>query len=81
MVSIDLFKHVQDTINYEAGETIFEQGAYGDIMYAVVEGEVDIQINGVSFEVVGPGGIVPLAPGRSRSRRQSHGRGHGLHGS
>ena len=41
-----------------AGRVVFSAGdAPGDLMYAVADGEVDIQLNGVTVETIGPGGF------------------------
>ena len=47
-----------DSVAYAAGETIFRQGASGDYMYIVVEGEVDIVADGLCVRTVGKGGLV-----------------------
>ena len=51
------FKDAAATITFEAGETIFHQGEWADCMFAVQSGAVRIVQNGVTVEVVGPGGI------------------------
>ncbi len=43
MTVIKLFENTKDYKTYSAGETIFEQGDPGDVMYVVLEGEVDIK--------------------------------------
>jgi CRP-like cAMP-binding protein len=41
-----------------AGQVIFSAGdPPGDVMYAIASGEVDILLNGVRVETVGPGGF------------------------
>jgi CRP/FNR family transcriptional regulator, cyclic AMP receptor protein len=52
-----LFEHSSDAKPVEAGTVIFQKGDVRDFMYAVVEGEVDISVNGKIVETVGPGGI------------------------
>jgi CRP-like cAMP-binding protein len=42
----------------QPGQKIFNQGQSGDWMYVVVEGEVDLLINDVLVERVGPGGVL-----------------------
>jgi CRP-like cAMP-binding protein len=54
----NLFQHDSGAEVKQAGQVIFAAGdAPGDLMYAVAEGEVDIQLNGVTVETVGPGGF------------------------
>jgi len=40
---IKLFQNTKDFRIFSAGETIFAQGEPGDVMYVVLEGEVDIK--------------------------------------
>src|SRR5262249_37755593 len=39
-------------------EVIFREGEPGDIMYAIVEGDVDVLVHGKVIETVGAGGIL-----------------------
>ena len=65
MLTTRLFEHSADAKPVSAGTTIFRVGDERDFLYAVVEGKVDIVINGriVVFdnghivETVEPGGI------------------------
>lgn len=52
-----LFEHASDMKPVAAGTTIFSAGDPRDHMYAVVEGEVDIFVNGKLVETVEKGGI------------------------
>jgi len=56
--TIDLFRNTADFVSYEPGQVIFEEGQPGDVMYAIVEGEVEITVKGQSIDRVGPGGII-----------------------
>jgi CRP-like cAMP-binding protein len=51
------FEHTEDAKAVAAGTTIFETGDPRDAKYAVLEGEVDILVNGKLVETVGKGGI------------------------
>jgi CRP/FNR family cyclic AMP-dependent transcriptional regulator len=57
-MSTKLFQNAKDFQVYQAGEVIFREGQPGDVMYVVKEGEVEIQVNGKTLEIVGEGGIV-----------------------
>jgi CRP-like cAMP-binding protein len=57
-MSTKLFQNAKDFQTYQAGEVIFREGQPGDCMYVVKEGEVEIQVNGRTMEIVGEGGIV-----------------------
>ncbi len=56
--SISLFRNADNAQEFKTGETVFEAGEQGDIMYAVIEGEVEVLLNGRVIETCGPGGIV-----------------------
>lgn len=47
-----------DNQAYSAGTTIFREGAPGDYMYIVIEGEVDIIARGQVIRTVGKGDLV-----------------------
>lgn len=57
MGSLEFLRGEKDARTYQAGEAIFRTGEPGEAMYAVVEGEVEIQINGRVVEVVPPGAV------------------------
>src|SRR5262245_59951864 len=46
MTTFKLLKGERDVRSYDAGQTIFAEGAPADVMYAVIEGEVDIVFRG-----------------------------------
>lgn len=56
-VTIELFRSADDAESFAAGQTIFEEGSSGGVMYAVQEGEVDLLVHGKIVETVLPGGI------------------------
>lgn len=58
MTTIDLFKNDPEFIIIPAGQVIFEKGGVADRMYVVVEGEVEICIDGKFLDTTGAGGIV-----------------------
>jgi CRP/FNR family transcriptional regulator, cyclic AMP receptor protein len=58
MVEINIFKHSPDAVTIEAGAILFRDGDEGDVMFAVVEGEIELLRDGTTFEIVGPGGIL-----------------------
>lgn len=58
MTTLNLFRNAKDFQRFPAGETVFQIGQPGDLMYAVVEGEVEIKLGNKVLESVGAGGIV-----------------------
>jgi CRP/FNR family transcriptional regulator, cyclic AMP receptor protein len=57
MLATRLFEHASDAKPVAAGTTIFNAGDERDFMYAVLEGQVDIIVNGRVVETVESGGI------------------------
>jgi CRP/FNR family cyclic AMP-dependent transcriptional regulator len=56
-INIDFFRDVTDVRTVTAGETVFQEGDPGDVMYGVLEGTLDIIFEDQVLETVGPGGI------------------------
>jgi CRP/FNR family cyclic AMP-dependent transcriptional regulator len=54
----NLFSNARNIKEYKAGETIFVEGQPRDVMYVILEGEVDIQSHGRSIYTAGPGEIL-----------------------
>jgi len=70
MTQINLFRHATDIIDYQPGQIIFNTGDAGDVMYAVVEGTVDILVGENVIDSAEPGGIfgeMALVDGSPRS--------------
>lgn len=55
--TIDLFRNSKDFVSFSASQTIFQEDEPGDVMYVVLEGEVDILIDGKVISTLGPGGL------------------------
>ena len=47
-----------DLVRFEAGDVIFRQGDPGDAVYIVLDGKVDLRVQGRLVETVGPGGVL-----------------------
>lgn len=43
--------------DFKAGDTIFEVGASGEFMYGVIQGEVDLWVDGRVFETISTGDV------------------------
>jgi CRP-like cAMP-binding protein len=70
MVTLDVLRHEPETRDCAPGETIFRAGDPADGMYAIVEGGVEIQVEGRVVERLAPGGVfgeMALIDGRPRS--------------
>ena len=53
-----LFIDVDNVQEFPAHATIFAEGMPGDVMYVVLEGEVELRVRDEVLEVAGPGDIV-----------------------
>ena len=56
-MQIHLFDKDKDAELFPTGRTIFSAGDPGELIFAVLEGEVDIIIHGQTVETVGAGGV------------------------
>ena len=54
----NLFGRGENVEERSAGELIFEEGRPGDVMYVVLEGQVEVMVRGRSLAKVARGGIV-----------------------
>jgi CRP-like cAMP-binding protein len=57
MAEISVFHNESETESYQPGQVIFHRGDTGRAMFGVIEGVVEIGIDGSALEEVGPGGI------------------------
>jgi CRP/FNR family transcriptional regulator, cyclic AMP receptor protein len=57
LAAIDLFRKEKDPREFAAGTTIFKAEEPGDVMYVVLEGEVDIHRKDQVLETVKVGGL------------------------
>ncbi|HEY5868553.1 MAG TPA: cyclic nucleotide-binding domain-containing protein [Candidatus Tectomicrobia bacterium] len=53
-----LFVDANNVQEFQANSTIFVEGAPGDVMYVVLEGEVELLVHSQVLEVAGPGDLV-----------------------
>jgi len=55
---LNLFHSSKHQQTFEAGTVIFAEGDRADIMYIVLDGELDVRVGSHLLEVIGPGGII-----------------------
>lgn len=70
MPTQDISNKTEEYLSFTHGQTIFPEGARGNDMYIVVEGQVDIVTDSQIIETVEPGGIfgeMALIDNRPRS--------------
>ena len=53
-----LFKNAKDAKKFKSGRTIFSEGIPGDVMYVVLDGELEVRVGGKLIEVAKPGDVV-----------------------
>lgn len=64
--TVSIFQKGGTLLDYTAGDVIFRAGDVGELMYGIVEGAVELQVNGVVVEeiyrgdVFGEGALVQL---------------------
>jgi len=54
-IALELFRNETEGVSHPAGSIIFSAGDIGDAMYVVLEGQVELRINGSVVETLGPG--------------------------
>ncbi|MDZ7966652.1 MAG: cyclic nucleotide-binding domain-containing protein [Nostoc sp. DedSLP03] len=57
VVTVSIFQKQPDPKVFSAGQVIFEEGQSGDEMYGIIQGEVNILVNGKIVETIETGEI------------------------
>ncbi|MEH2233202.1 MAG: cyclic nucleotide-binding domain-containing protein [Nostoc sp.] len=57
VVTVGIFQKQPDPKAFSAGQVIFEEGQSGDEMYGILEGEINILVNGKVVETIEAGGV------------------------
>ena len=57
VVTVSIFQKQSDPKVFSAGQVIFEEGQPGDEIYGILEGEVDILVNGKIIETIEMGEV------------------------
>jgi CRP/FNR family transcriptional regulator, cyclic AMP receptor protein len=55
--TISIFQKQPEPKIFVVSQVIFEEGQPGDVMYGILEGEVDISVNGKVVETIKPGDV------------------------
>ena len=53
-----LFENTPHAQEFPAGATLFAEGTSGEVMYVILDGEVEVRVQNELVEVLGPGEIV-----------------------
>lgn len=55
--TVSIFQKQPEPMSFLAGEVIFEEGKFGDVMYGIIEGEVELFVNGKVVETIKQGDV------------------------
>ena len=55
--TVEIFQKSSSPLTYVAGQTIFEEGETGSVMYGIIEGEVDLIVDGKVVETITKGDV------------------------
>ncbi|WP_236146317.1 Crp/Fnr family transcriptional regulator [Leptolyngbya iicbica] len=55
--TVELFANADEHLTFEAGEVIFKSGTFGHMMYGIVSGTVDLQVDGKTVETIEAGDV------------------------
>ncbi|WP_017659243.1 cyclic nucleotide-binding domain-containing protein [Baaleninema simplex] len=55
--TVEIFQKQPEPDSFTAGEVIFEDGQPGDVMYGIIEGTVELHIDGRPVEVIEKGDV------------------------
>jgi len=58
MKFLEAFKDWDDLVEFRAGTVLFTEKDVADVMYVVLEGEVEVTLHGEPLGLEGPGGII-----------------------
>jgi CRP-like cAMP-binding protein len=69
--TVELFQKQPSPDTYMAGQIVFSQGETGDLMYGIIEGEIEMRVDGKVVEIVKAGDVFGegalVQPDRSRA--------------
>ncbi len=55
--TVEIFQKSSSPLTYVAGQKIFEEGESGNVMYGIIEGEVDLFVDGKVLETITTGDV------------------------
>ena len=55
--TVKIFQRQSDPLQFSEGDHIFEEGEKGEVMYGILEGNVDLQVNGQIVEAMQTGDV------------------------
>ncbi len=55
--TVEMFSTVPENLTFKAGEAIFQAGDVGHVMYGIIDGTVELQVNGRAVETIQKGDV------------------------
>ncbi|MBE7381389.1 MAG: cyclic nucleotide-binding domain-containing protein [Leptolyngbya sp. SIO1E4] len=55
--TVELFSTVPESLTFKTGETVFRHGDIGRVMYGIIEGTVELQVDGKPVELIKIGDV------------------------
>lgn len=55
--TVEMFATPDDRVTFQPGASIFQEGAVGQVMYGVLTGVVDLQVDGKTVETIEAGDV------------------------
>lgn len=55
--TVELFSTVPETLEYKAGAIIFQEGEPGQVMYGIIAGTINMQVDGKTVETINAGDV------------------------
>jgi hypothetical protein len=54
---LDMFQHIKSTEHFAGAEIVVAEGEFGNTMFVVLNGHVEIRVGGKTLEDAGPGTV------------------------
>ena len=55
--TVELFSTVPESLTFKTGEMVFRHGDIGRVMYGIIEGTVELQVDGKPVELIKTGDV------------------------
>lgn len=61
ITTLEIFQKQPNPLIFKAGQIVFEAGQPSDVMYGIIDGEVDLVVNGRTVETINSGEVFGIA--------------------